>query len=172
MSVSSQINRLKTNFSNSLDSVSAKGVAVPLTATSDDLSALIDSIPTETTLYITLTSYVDEDDNITYESDYNAKDIYEALEAGKRCVVRLYDDTFGTWYYYHINSRTYRDGGGVDEYYATTLAECYSDESTFGSVFFEFSYSDGNASVDAYEGYCDVNELIDTKIGEIANGTY
>lgn len=44
MSIQSEINRLKTNINNALAAVAAKGVSVPVDATSDDLATLIEAI--------------------------------------------------------------------------------------------------------------------------------
>lgn len=46
MSIQTEITRLRTNVKNTLNAISAKGVTVPTSSTSDNMAQLVSMIPT------------------------------------------------------------------------------------------------------------------------------
>lgn len=173
MSIQNEINRINGNISDALDALSDKGVEVPSGSNSNNLTSLIRAIPSGCDVMIVHLSF--DEDSGTYSADKNAKEIIEAIQSGKSCVVRTEIESEGQYDFTDIEIKEGYIIGG--EYYVrASFGHNYmEDDAVYGisEYSLNFSYSNGVSTITDSENSFDIRQLIANTIDSIgaAEGT-
>lgn len=173
MSIQNEINRINGNISDALDAISEKGVEVPSGSNSNNLTSLIRSIPSGCDVMIVHLSF--DEDSGTFSADKNAKEIIEAIQSGKNCVVRTEIESEGQYDFTDAEIKYGYISG--DEYYvrASVGHNYMEDDVTYGisEYLLNFFYSNGVSTITDSENAFDIRQLIADTIDSIgsAEGT-
>lgn len=173
MSVQSEINRISANVIGALEEIAAKGVDVPSGSNSNNLTSLIRAIPSGCDVMIVRLSF--DEDSGTYSSDKNAKEIIEAIQSGKNCVVRTEIESEGQ---YDFTDAEIKYGYIIGDEYCVMASVGHNymeDGVTYGisEYLLNFFYSNGVSTITDSENTFDIRQLIADTIDSIgsAEGT-